>query len=87
VRYTIEQAYELGYALAYRGEMINGGNDAALHETRLGRATHAMWLAAEAVITGGDAANYELAESYSRGSGAGYEAARAELAARAAVEA
>ena len=87
MRYTIEQAYELGYALAYRGEMINGGSDAALHETRLGRATHSIWRDVEAVITGGDAANYELAVSYARGSNAGYEAARAELASRAAVEA
>lgn len=77
--YTPDQAYELGYALAYRGERINLAHDAeaALHETRLGRATHAMWLAVEAVITGGDAANYELAASYARGSSAGYEAARA----------
>ena len=78
--YTIEQAYELGYALAYRGEIINAANEGALHETRLGRATHALWLAVEAVITGGDAANHELAASYARGSNAGHAAALIEAA-------
>lgn len=78
--YTLKQAYELGYALAYRGERINlaYNAEAALHETRLGRATNEMWAAVEAVITGGDAANYELAASFARGSSAGYEAARAD---------
>jgi len=77
--FTTEQAYELGYALAYRGELINAANEGMLQATRLGRATYAMWQAAEDVITGGDAANYELAEAYARGSNAGYADAIARI--------
>ena len=81
-RYTAEQAYELGYALAYRGEMINGGNDAALHETKLGRATHAMWRAVEDVIVGSGSYYARVSAHYARGSQDGYAAAVAELKAK-----
>ncbi len=83
--YTTAQAYELGYALAHRAELLSS----AANERGQGvavavlRATESMRLAVEAELIGGDAANYPLAASFASGSIAGYEAASAEKLARA----
>lgn len=82
--YTTKQAYELGYALAYRAELLSSAADDRGQGVAVAvlRATEAMRQAAEAVVIGGDAANYQQAASFASGSIAGYEAARATIGAR-----
>jgi hypothetical protein len=79
--YTKGQAYELGYALAHRIEELCAAASPRDSVAVL-RATSSMRLAVEATITGGDAAGYELGNSFARGSVEGYHAATAAIAAR-----
>lgn len=82
--YTQPMAYELGYQLAYRAELLSDAADRRGQGVAVAvlRTAEAMRQAAEAVVIGGDAANYQLAASFASGSIAGYEAARATIAAR-----
>ena len=79
--YTKRQAYELGYALAYRIEELTAAATPRDSVAVL-RATSSMRLAVEAVITKGDAGSYQLAASFARGSVEGYHAATADAAGR-----
>jgi len=82
--YTIPQAYELGYQLAYRAELLSDAADQRGHGVAMAvlRTAEAMRLAVEAVVTGGELDRYNHAASFAAGSVAGYEAARATIAAR-----
>ena len=81
--YTEAEAYQLGYAMGYRAAKLLEASSSKEQVASFARATGAMMIAAEGVLTGGDAGRSALAGSFAEGVKGGRDAARSITVARA----